>query len=400
MRHLRVTLAMFLMAGAFLSVAPMLPSIQERSGLSVATLGFISAASLMCGMFSQLVLGPQADRGHERLLCVGAAVVQVAALAWTAVAGTAWELIVSRGLAGISYSAFSTAAAALVIRTDPTRVGEGMARLGAGEFAGFAAGPVAAALLEPSIGLTRSLMVVALAAVVSLPLSAGLRTTVDTASGAAPPALAVDLLRRSGVWVALMLACGLMVPVGVFDSIWSRYLQDLGASHVLVAVSFATTTLPFLLFAPVAGKLVDRWGPMRGTSVGILVIVVSMVAYGLLSSVWAIIGVTGVEAFGQALAGPGAAAAMATASGAERAGAGQGLARAVSMTAAGGVAMLSAGAYGAWGGTVVFCVAAGAVAAMVLGARVLAAARAPEVLRAVPVAETPALAAAGEGVSA
>lgn len=375
---------MFLMAGAFLCVAPMLPTIQQHSGLSVATLGFISAASLMCGMVSQLVLGPQADRGHERVMCIGAAVVQVAALAWTAVADTVWELVVSRGMAGISYSAFATAAAALVIRTNPSRVGQGMARLQAGEFAGFAMGPMAAALLEPSLGLRWSLTVVALAAVLSLPLSMGLRTTVAADAAAPPPAMAFDLLRRSGVWVALLLAMGLMVPVGVFDSIWSRYLQDLGASHVVVAVSFATTTLPFLVFAPFAGRLVDRWGPMRGTSVGILVIVASMVAYGVLTSVWAIIGVTGVEAFGQALAGPGAAAAMANASGAERAGAGQGLARAVSMTAAGGVAMVSAGAYGAWGGTAVFCVAAGAVALMILGARLLAAARAPEVLRFVP----------------
>lgn len=389
--NLRLIAGMFLMGSTLLAIAPMLPTIQERSGLSVAVLGLISAASLVAGMLAELTLGPQADRGHERVLCLSSVALAVVALAWSSVADDVLTLVLSRALAGVAYSAFVSAASAVIIRADPDRVGQGVARLQAAEIAGLAAGPMLGAILEPVIGLTPALLVIAGLTLLALPLLWGLRTTVSIADDEdPPPALAFDLLGRSSIWVALLLAIALMVPVGAFDAMWSRYLQDLGASHVLVAVSFAATTLPFLVFAPFTGRLVDRWGPMAGVTRGMAIVVASLAAYATLTHVWGIIGIATLEAFGQALAGPGAAAAMAHASGASRAGAGQGLARATSLLAAGLVALAAGPVYAQWGGFAVFGGAAVGVGLMVVAARVLAALRAPELLHAParPAAET------------
>lgn len=367
------------MSGSVLVIAPMLPAMQERMGFTTTGLGLISGVSLVTAMIAELVLGPQADRGHERLLCIGGMLLAPATLVWSALAGSLAELVVSRALAGVAYAAFVSSAYAIVIRRDPDGVGEGIARIQAAEFAGLAAGPLVGALLEPWLGMRGALLVVAAITVAAVPLCLGLRAA-PAAVTERPPVLAFDLITGGAVQVALLLAIAVMVPVGAFDAMWARYLTDLGASHVMIAVSFAATTLPFLVIAGYAGRMVDRAGPMRGATWGAAVIVVALSCYALVGNVWAIVGVGVGEAFGQALAGPAAAAAMARATGPRRAGAGQGLARAVSMLAAGAVAILAGPAYAAWGGAAVFGGAAVGVAVVVVAARVLAGARAPELL--------------------
>ena len=52
------------------------------------------------------------------------------------------------------------------------------------------------------------------------------------------------LLKHRRVLVATLLALALFLPVGVFDSLWDRYLTDLGGSNLLVGLTFALFALP------------------------------------------------------------------------------------------------------------------------------------------------------------
>ena len=335
---MRLYIAMFLMSCGMLVIAPMIPAIQTARGFPVASLGVIAGVALMTGVASELFLGPQADRGHERVLLIVSVIVMALSLVGSGMAGTVVLLTAWRAISGIAYGMFVPAASAIVIRANPHGVGERLARLQVAEYAGFAAGPFLGALLMARAGTTHGLELSGLICLALLPMVVSVRIprqVVDTAAAdgqadgeraavaeSKPSGLSLNLLRQRAVWVALILAVAVTAPVGTYASMWSRFMADRGATPFVIAVSLGVFTLPFMAIAPVAGRFVDRVGPLRGAVWGTVIVAVVVWGYGVIGSVAVIILVSLVESVGQALAGPGTAAAMARATGPERAGAG------------------------------------------------------------------------------
>lgn len=390
--RVRLYLAMFMMSCAVLVIAPMAPVIQQSHGFPVASLGIIFGVSLLTGVVTELFVGPQADRGHERLLLILSVVLAVATLVGSGAADSVLALTFWRALAGVAYGMFVPSASAIVIRSGSDGVGERIARLQVAEFAGFAAGPFLGALLLWRFGSTHGLELAGLATIVLLPVVMGVRIprvpAPDSAVGPEsaaprerPSILAFDLLRHRAVWVVLLLSVAVTAPVGTYNAIWPRFLADRGASAFVIAASLAIFTLPFMVIAPVAGRFVDRVGPMRGSVWGIWIVAIIVMAYGLIGSVSAIIAVSLIESVGQALAGPGTAAAMARVSGAERAGSGQGLSRGVGFLGAGLTAFAAGPVYQYWGARAVFGATALMMIALVVIAYLLARTWAPELNR-------------------
>jgi MFS family permease len=363
---------MFLMSCAVMVIVPMIPAIQVSHGFPVATLGVIAGVSLLAGVATELFIGPQADRGHERIMLIASVAVAAASLAGSGAAHSVLVLTLWRALEGVAYGLFVPSASAIVIRSDPDGVGEGLARLQVAEFAGFAAGPFIGALLLAWLGSTVGLEIAGLASLALLPVVLGVRLPVKAAptptlDGAPatddrPSSISFGLLRHKAVWVALILSLAITAPVGTYSSMWAKFLADRGASGFAIATSLAIFTLPFIVLAPMAGRFVDRVGPLKGSVWGIWIVAVVVMAYGLIGSVLVIILVSLIESVGQALAGPGTAAAMARASGSRRAGAGQGLARGIGFLGAGLTSFAAAPVYAAWGARVLF----GATAAMMI----------------------------------
>lgn len=362
---------MFLMSAAVLVITPMIPAIQESHGFPVASLGIIAGVTLLVGVATELFLGPQADRGHERTMLVVSVLVAAVSLVGSGAADSVVLLTFWRGLAGVAYGLFVPTASAIVIRSDPEGVGEGLARLQVAEFGGFAAGPFIGALMLSRFGSTEGLEIAGALSLVLLPVVLGVRLPVRAAEPAGadgvvtvkrPSSLSFGLLRHRSVWVALVLSLAITAPVGTYSAMWAKFLADRGASGYVIAASLAIFTLPFMLIAPFAGRFVDRVGPLKGSVWGIWIVAVVVFAYGLIGSVIVIIVVSLVESVGQALAGPGTAAAMARASGAARAGAGQGLSRGVGFLGAGLTAFVAAPLYAAYGARVLF----GATALMMI----------------------------------
>ena len=78
-----------------------------------------------------------------------------------------------------------------------------------------------------------------------------------------PGGVALDLLRYREVVVAALLSLALFLPVGIYDSLWSRYLQDRGASTLFIGVTLTLYGVPFITLASRGGRLADRTGPFQ-----------------------------------------------------------------------------------------------------------------------------------------
>jgi predicted MFS family arabinose efflux permease len=179
-----------------------------------------------------------------------------------------------------------------------------------------------------------------------------------TGTGATATGLAVDLLRYREVLVAALLSLALFLPVGIYDSLWSRYLQDRGASTLFIGLTLTMYGVPFITLASRGGRLADRTGPFRAAFVCLVLAAPLIALYGIFTIPILIVSTALVEAVIQAVAVPASQAAMAEACPPQRLAAGQGLAGAAGQAGAGVVALVAAPVYEGAGPTFLFSAAA------------------------------------------
>jgi MFS family permease len=384
-----VVTATVLMSSGAMVIFPLLLSLQSQLGISTADIGFVAAAGFAASLAAELIVAPYADRGRARTMGVVGMVLMAAALLGSALATESWHLIAGRALGGFGFGAFMAAASALLVRADPARAGESLGRLGAAELAGVSLGPLASGLAiaftTPGTILAWSGAVVLLGVIpVALTFreraAAAAQTTDAAAAGATgvhgaaasadpapPPRVSLDLLRSPLVVGVLLLYGAVMVPTGAYDAIWPRFMADIGASEWLTALSYTLFAVPFALVAGWAGRLADRRGGVSAFVRGAVVLVPIVALYGVIGDPWVATGVGFVESSGQALAFIGAAAAMAQAVPAARAGASQGLMRAFGLLTATLAAALSGVVYEAGGALALFGGTAVVVVLMIAG---------------------------------
>lgn len=361
-----------IVSGAGMVVFPLFPTLQATHGVSTASLGVVSAAGFLAAGVAELLVAPQADRGHARRMVLGSFVLMVLSLGLLAVAADVATLVASRGLGGFAFGMFASAAAGLLVRAEPGRAGEQLGRLAAAELGGLAVGPMLAALaLHLGVGTTATAAGAAVAVAVAtlmcapwLPTEHGAADTAGTADTAdragavavrtAPPRLALDLLRSRATLGAALLTVAVMIPTGAYDAIWPRFLADLGADDLLIGLSFTAFAVPYVVVAAPAGRLADRIGGMAAAWRGMALVVAVMTVYTWVP--WpvpaALVGF--VESAGQAVAATAAGAAMAQAVIPARAAAAQGLARAMGTAAATVVSVVSGAVYAAGGALPLF----------------------------------------------
>ena len=189
-------------------------------------------------------------------------------------------LLASRALVGAAAGCFIPAARAIAASIDPTRSGENLGRLARVDLAGFATGPIIGSLLFEVVGLRGTFIFFAVVAAAALVLLAPRPLpSLPTSAESSRPSLV--LLRHRRVLVATLLALALFLPVGVFDSLWDRYLTDLGGSNLLVGLTFALFALPFVTLTAPAGRLADRLGHVRISLWGLAVLVPCLALYGV-----------------------------------------------------------------------------------------------------------------------
>jgi predicted MFS family arabinose efflux permease len=363
-------IATFVLNGSTSVVFALISDLQDAHGLSTSSLGLIAGTGFGVGLVVQLAVSPLADRGWaKRLLLGGLALAAVGSTAF-AFGSTLLELLGARALVGAAAGCFIPAARAIASASRPAAAGASLGRLAQAELAGFATGPIIGAVLVGPLGLEATFVFFAVVAVVALvALAPRAMPALPTTAESSRPSL--ELLRYRGVVVATLLALALFLPVGVFDSLWDRYLTDLGGGNGLVGLTFVLYGLPFVALAAAGGRLSDRVGHVRLSLWGLAILVPMTAVYGVIRSPVVLAIVPMFEAVAQAATVPASQAAMARACPPGRAAAGQGLAGATQLAGAGACAVVAAPIYEHLGAAAVFGLAAGAMGLMAAAAAVL-----------------------------
>lgn len=357
-RLLILSVANFVLLAAITVIFPLLAELQAEHGLSTAELGLMSGASFIAGLVAQLGLARYVDRGHARSMLVGAVVLVAASLFAIAAASELWQFVTARFIEGLGYAMFAPAARAVVAAGDPTRVGRNLGRLSAAELGGLVVGPLIGAFLFEVGGTSLPFVTLAVTALVLVvPMatmdlgSLGHGARVDTQRR---PTSTRDLWRRPPVRRAAILYLALFLPTGVYDVLWARYLTDLGAGPTFVGVSFAIYGIPYVIVAPLGGRLVDRVGAIPVTVWGLVATLPFILAYGLFSIPLVVAAFAIGEAAANAVSIPAAQAAMVDACEPREIGIGQGLSGAMGIGGAGISALVAAPIYARFGAETTF----------------------------------------------
>jgi DHA1 family multidrug resistance protein-like MFS transporter len=172
-----------------------------------------------------------------------------------------------------------------------------------------------------------------------------------------PKKLSFGLLRIRPLRAAVLASLTLFIPVGVYDSLWDRYITDSGGTNFMVGLTFLLYTIPFVLLGAAGGRLADTRGAARMTVVGIFLTVPLVFVYGLLQSAWLLVAFAVVEGVIGALSIPAAQSLIAQTAPEGRAAAAQGLAGSGDLLAATIVSLIAPALYGSsedYGSIIVF----------------------------------------------
>ncbi len=363
-------------------VFPALSDLQDRYGFSNGGLGVISAAGFFASFLVQLLLAPLADKGRQRTFVLTALLLASAGSVMFAFGTTLWMFIAARAVAGVSLGLSGPAVRAIVGGLDRNRAAERLGRLRGIELAGFTGGPLIGALLIEPFGLRGAFLVFGAVALVGFVLVSG-RPLPQLPPSDSTRSISVDLLRDRKVRAAVLASVTLFVPVGIYDSLWDRYITDRGGNNLQVGLTFLLYTIPFVLFAARGGRLADRMGPSRATVRGIWLIAPLVFIYGLLPTPELLIAFGLVEGLFGAFAAPAAQAFVARSAPEGRATATQGLAGSGDLLMGSAMSLVAPLIYGRWGPEWTFGFAA--VLMVLMGAAVAVMARGADEPRPVPV---------------
>ncbi len=300
----------------FGALLPILPLFVQEQGIDAAMLGIIIAGWPIAKLLVEPVAGWWADR-HSRKpqMVLGLAIIGVSSVAMLFFT-TALALFLLRCAAGAAAGMYDAAARGMIVdATDEDERGEAFGFYGAFQMGGFVIGPAIGAFGSALIGgfafpfvLTGSLGLVAAGVLfvflpgkphvvederfehhpeveppkTDVPFAA--TSTPHVVPGTAPRVQAPlrELFNRTLI-AAIFIGFGMQLSFGVYEVVWSIYLIDLGANIEWVGLTFMLFALPAMIISPIAGRLVDRRGPIRYVIGSGLVILVAGSLYALAS---------------------------------------------------------------------------------------------------------------------
>ena len=293
-----ILLLVFVVGTSFLGVGFILPlrALYGRSGgASSGEIGLMASSALLTGFLSAPIIGKLSDRlGHGYVLFAGLVIHTLLVLAYIPIENPVL-LIGLRGLEGIAVVGILPPARALAnTLAPPTRQAETLGLLSAAQTVGMLLGPTFGLLLASAVGYHDAFLVAA------APLAAGAalawfhlpRRAVAAADALASAATATarDSLFTRPLLLAYSMQIILATTQGVGAAVWTIYMADLGASPLMIGLSFTTFAIPIIVLAPIAGRMADRTGRYWYVLFGIAVCGVLFVIYGLpIDPIWLVI---------------------------------------------------------------------------------------------------------------
>jgi MFS family permease len=368
-RSLDAPLSLLLVAATvtvgFGAIFALLPDYQDALHFAAWGLGAAVAASFLAGFVAQVALSRYADRGFGRMMLFGGVLTSVAGLLWLGIAHHLVELIGARIVLGLGEGCFVPAARRVVIERNPDNMGAALGRLSSFTVGGFLLGPPIGAVIADAFGLRVPFFL--LAGLLACALPAVSRMHVGAIEDAdASRHVVRTLLRSRGLRAGLLLGVTLYVPIGVYDSLWARFLEDQGATRLFVAFSLTVFAAPIAVLSPAGGRLADRFGPLRLGTVCALCTVPFIVAYGFVQPPMALALIAFVHSVFDSGSTPAGQAAVAESSPPALVAAGQGLYEATGLVTAAVSASIAAPLYGQWGAAALWCTLAVALGVFAL----------------------------------
>jgi MFS family permease len=353
------------------SIYTLLADLRDRFGFSDSQLGLIVAAGFFAGFAAQLFLARYADRGRIALMVRGGVIVAALAMLACAVATQFWAFVLARLLLGLGSGTVSPAIRRIVITRDPDHVGNNLGRLAAFDVAGFVLGPVVAAVTAELLGIRAPFWILAAVLLGIVALTLRLDLTAGAASG--ERRVIRGLLKIPAMRATIAVAVAFYVTVGMFEAIWAVLLHDRGAETWLIGLTLSLFTVPMIFIAPIGGRVAQRVGPLRVVTVSLSVAAVCTFSYGVLPSLWMLLGVSIIHAIADSFTMPGNQVSAALASPPQHASSAQGLLGATGLAAAGLTGLVAGYLYQHWGRVAVTTATALVMVTLVVAARLLAA---------------------------
>lgn len=290
-----ILLLVFVVGTSYLGVGFILPlrALYGRSvGASSGEIGLMASSALLTGFLSAPFIGRLSDRlGHGYVLFAGLVIHTLLVLAYIPIEDPVL-LIALRGLEGIAVVGILPPARALAnTLAPPTRQAETLGLLSAAQTVGILLGPTFGLLLASAVGYHDAFIVA------SVPLAFGAvlawfylpRRALIASTEATYQRVKASLFTRP-LLLAYSLNMILATTQGVGAAVWTIYMADLGASPLVIGLSFTTFAIPIILLAPVAGRLADRHGRYWYVLLGIGVCGVLFVIYGLpINPIWLVL---------------------------------------------------------------------------------------------------------------
>jgi DHA1 family multidrug resistance protein-like MFS transporter len=283
----------------FGALLPVMPIYFTEHGVGIEALGIVIAAWPAARLVGEPIFGWVADRTPRVPLMVAGLVLTGIALALPLVFTGPLEFLALRAFAGLATSIYDPAARGfLTDETPPERRGEAFGLYGAAQMGGLLLGPAIGGIGAALFGgvafvfafgaVTTLIAALAVGVAVrerpSIPSGGAtnvrrtrvVRTYDVTEFPAEHRQAAAELLgggdgptpRAAGatsLWNRLLLAAiclnvGGYFAGGVYEVIWSLFLESKGASLDFIGLTFAWFALPVLILSPIAGRLIDRRG--------------------------------------------------------------------------------------------------------------------------------------------
>ncbi|MFM8651986.1 MAG: MFS transporter [Acidimicrobiaceae bacterium] len=350
----------------------MLDDFRNNFGIAESALGFIVGVGFFTSFLGQVSIAPLADRGRAQRLIIFGLGLEVIGCIGMALGETFIVLLISRMIMGFGAGSALPALRRVIIVADPENFGRNLGRILSFEVAGFASGPIISVVFAEFFGIPGPF--VFLATIISLFVTVISRIAVpETAKENHPTErFAIDLLKNRAITSGILIGVALFFMIGVFDSLWVLMMDDLDAAQWMANVGVSVFVLPLILLGPFGGKFVQRIGPYRAGSFGMILGALFMAGYGLMPTPTLMMLVFFFHSLNDGFFVTGAGVAVGTSAPLERQAGAQGLLGGMETLAGGVAASFSGVAYDHLGRTTTFIGTAAIMLTLILASRILA----------------------------
>jgi len=306
LRYLPLFLVTFTIALGYAFIYSLMAVIRNDFGISESGVGGIGAIGFAAGFVSMVTLSRYADRGHTKaMLRTGVGLVFLGNLGMVFAADLG-SFLATRTLLGLGAGMFTPAVRRMVVLSDPERAGERLGMMASFDMAGFLAGPVLATVLYELAGLQVAFAALAvIVAVFAIPV---LRFRFDDTPEVEVPTAGEGPLRvlfaLAPIRGVLLCTVAFYTTVGIFEAIWSIFLDDLGASQRFIGLTLTLFALPMLVLPIWGGRLAQRVGALRVAAFSIGAAIPCMALYGGITALWALAVLAFVHAIADAFTMP------------------------------------------------------------------------------------------------